>query len=126
MAASVVTAIGYSLFTVGARSFGGGYTEDFGSAENLFLGTLTLVVCLIWNIFAKGYLKQLSVLAGLIVGYIVSIFMGRPANGRLIFSLIVPLLLSLICTFSFRCFVSATPIMPWYEPILRSLWRALT
>jgi len=77
VAASVVTAIGYSLFTVGARSFGGGYAPDFGSAENLFLGTLTLMVCLIWNIFAKGYLKQLSVLAGLIVGYVVSVFMGK-------------------------------------------------
>lgn len=77
VAASVVTAIGYSLFTVGARSFGGGYTEDFGSAENLLLGTITLLVCLIWNIKAKGYLKQLSVLVGLIVGYLVAICMGK-------------------------------------------------
>ncbi len=77
VAASVVTAIGYSLFTVGARSFGGGYTEDFGSAENLLLGTITLAVCLLWNIFSKGFMKQLSVLAGLIVGYIVAIFMGK-------------------------------------------------
>ena len=77
VAASVVTAIGYSLFSVGARSFGGGYAEDFGSAQNLFLGTLTLFVCLGWNIAAKGYLKQLSVLAGLIVGYIAAIFMGK-------------------------------------------------
>ena len=77
VAASVVTAIGYSLFTVGARSFGGGYTEEFGSATNLLLGTITLAVCLMWNIFMKGYLKQLSVLAGLIVGYIVAVFMGQ-------------------------------------------------
>lgn len=77
VAASVVTAIGFSLFTVGARSFGGGYNEDFGSAQNLLLGTITLAVCLIWNIAVKGYLKQLSVLAGLIVGYIVAIFMGK-------------------------------------------------
>ena len=77
VAASVVTAIGYSLFTVGARSFGGGYTAEFGSAQNLLLGTITLAVCLGWNIFAKGYLKQLSVLAGLIVGYIVAILMGK-------------------------------------------------
>ena len=77
VAASVVTAIGYSLFTVGARSFGGGYAEDFGSAQNLLLGTITLVVCLGWNVFAKGYLKQLSVLAGLVVGYVVAIFMGK-------------------------------------------------
>ena len=77
VAASVVTAIGYSLFTVGARSFGGGYAADFGSAQNLLLGAITLCVCLLWNIFAKGYLKQLSVLVGLIVGYIVAIFMGK-------------------------------------------------
>ena len=77
VAASVVTAIGFSLFTVGARSFGGGYVEDFGSAENLILGTITLAVCLIWNCMAKGYLKQLAVLAGLVVGYVVAIFMGR-------------------------------------------------
>lgn len=77
MAASVVTAIGFSLFTVGARSFGGGYATDFGSMSNLLLGLITLATCLLWNMFAKGYLKQLSVLAGLIVGYVVAIFMGK-------------------------------------------------
>ena len=56
VAASVVTAIGFSLFTVGARSFGGGYHEDFGSAQNLILGTITLIVCLVWNCLATGYL----------------------------------------------------------------------
>lgn len=77
VAASVVTAIGFSLFTVGARSFGGGYNDDFGSAQNLILGIVTLATCLLWNIFAKGYLKQLSVLAGLVVGYILAITMGK-------------------------------------------------
>ena len=77
VAASVVIAIGFSLFTVGARSFGGGYATDFGSVSNLLLGLITLATCLLWNMFAKGYLKQLSVLAGLIVGYIVAIFMGK-------------------------------------------------
>ena len=77
VAASVVTAIGFSLFTVGARYFGGGYATDFGSVSNLLLGLITLATCLLWNMFAKGYLKQLSVLAGLIVGYIVAIFMGK-------------------------------------------------
>ena len=77
VAASVVTAIGFSLFTVGARFFGGGYATDFGSVSNLLLGLITLATCLLWNMFAKGYLKQLSVLAGLIVGYIVAIFMGK-------------------------------------------------
>ena len=77
VSASVVTAIGYSLFTVGTRSFGGGYADDFGSWKNLCIGLVTLVVCLLWNILAKGYLKQLSVLAGLIVGYVLSIFLGK-------------------------------------------------
>lgn len=77
VAASVVTAIGFSLFTVGTRSFGGGYNDDFGSAQNLILGTVTLITCLLWNILAKGYLKQLSVLAGLVVGYVAAIFMGK-------------------------------------------------
>lgn len=77
VAACVVTAIGFSLFTVGARSFGGGYADDFGAPKNLLLGTITLVTCLLWNIKAKGYLKQLSVLVGLTVGYVVAIFMGK-------------------------------------------------
>lgn len=77
VAACVVTAIGFSLFTVGARSFGGGYADDFGAPKNLLLGTVTLATCLLWNIKAKGYLKQLSVLARLTVGYIVAIFMGK-------------------------------------------------
>ena len=51
----VVTTIGYSLLTVGVRSFGGGYTENFGSAQNLMLGLITLAACLLFNIFAKSY-----------------------------------------------------------------------
>ena len=76
VAASVVTTIGYSLLTVGIRSFGGGYTKDFGSPQNLLLGSVTLIACLLFNIFAKSFWKQLSVLFGLIVGYILAAFMG--------------------------------------------------
>lgn len=62
VAASVVTAIGYSLFTVGTRSFGGGYTENFGSPQNLLLGTITLVALAMGmvdlsGIFSGGYLS---------------------------------------------------------------------
>lgn len=76
VSATVVTAIGFSLFTVGARSFGGGYNDDFGSLQNLSVAGITLLTCILWSIFAKGYLKQLSVLAGLIVGYILSAVFG--------------------------------------------------
>ncbi len=77
VAASVVTAIGFSLLSVGANSFGGGSgSENFGSVENLVLGSVTLVCCIGFNIFAKGYWKQLSVLFGLVVGYVLAIMMG--------------------------------------------------
>lgn len=77
VAASVVTAIGFSLLSVGASSFGGGSgAEDFGSWQNLLLGFITLLCCLLFQIFAKSYFKQLSVLFGLVVGYIVAACMG--------------------------------------------------
>lgn len=72
----VVTTIGYSLLSVGVRSFGGGYTEGFGSVQNLTIGTITLAACLLFNIFAKSFWKQLSILFGLIVGYGVSLCFG--------------------------------------------------
>lgn len=77
VSASVVTAIGFSLLSVGSTSFGGGSgSENFGSAENWILGTITLLCCILFNIFAKSYWKQLSVLFGLVVGYLVAIPMG--------------------------------------------------
>ncbi len=77
VAACVVTAIGFSLLSVGANSFAGGVgSPNFGSWQNWVLGSVTLVSCIIFNIFAKKHLKQLSVLFGLIVGYILAIAMG--------------------------------------------------
>lgn len=77
VAASVVTSIGFSLLSVGASSFGGGSgSENFGSVKNLILGTVTLICCITFNICAKSYWKQLSVLFGLVVGYILAIMMG--------------------------------------------------
>ena len=77
VSASVVTAIGFSLLSVGSTSFGGGSgSEDFGSAKNWILGSVTLLCCILFHIFAKSYFKQLSVLFGLIVGYLIAIPMG--------------------------------------------------
>lgn len=77
VSASVVTSIGFSLLSVGANSFGGGAgAADFGSLKNWALGTFTLLCCIGFNIFAKEKLKSLSVLFGLVIGYIAAIFMG--------------------------------------------------
>ena len=78
VSACVVTAIGFSLLSVGANSFAGGVgAADFGSAQNWILGTVTLLSCILFNIFAKGHLKQLSVLFGLVVGYVLALVMGK-------------------------------------------------
>ena len=77
VAASVVTSIGFSLLSVGASSFGGGSgSENFGSAQNWILGTVTLLSCILFNLLAKSYFKQLSVLFGLVVGYILAVCMN--------------------------------------------------
>lgn len=77
VAATVVTAIGFSLLPIGANSFAGGQgAADFGSVQNWIVGTVTLLTCLLCQIFARGFLRSLSVLVGLIVGYILSICMG--------------------------------------------------
>ena len=76
VSASVVLTIGFSLLGVGARSFGGGYVADFGSGKYMLLGSITLVSLLVWQVLAKGFKKQLAILFGLIVGYIVALFMG--------------------------------------------------
>lgn len=77
VAATVVTAIGFSLLPIGANSFAGGQgAADFGAAQNWIVGSVTLLTCLLCQIFGKGFLRSLSVLVGLIVGYVLSLFMG--------------------------------------------------
>ena len=78
VSAIVVTSIGFSLLSVGATSFGGGSgAKDFGSWQNLTLGLISLVACLAFQLLMRGTAKQLSVLFGLVVGYVVAIFMGK-------------------------------------------------
>ena len=74
---TVVCGIGLSLFSVGIRAIGGGYSEDYGSSQNLVIALITLVFYLLWLIFSKGAARSLSVLAGLIVGYIVAACLGK-------------------------------------------------
>lgn len=77
VAATVVTAIGFSLLPIGANSFAGGQgAADFGAAHNWIVGSVTLLTCLGCQVFARGLLRSLSVLIGLIVGYILAVFMG--------------------------------------------------
>jgi len=77
VAATVVTAIGFSLLPIGANSFAGGQgAADFGSLHNWIVGTFTLLVCLGFQVFARGFLRSLSVLIGLLAGYILAVCLG--------------------------------------------------
>ena len=113
VSACVVTAIGFSLLSVGANSFAGGSgAADFGSLQNWILGSITLVCCICFHIFAKGHLKQLSVLFGLVVGYIVALCMGKvdlsALDGVAMFSL--PQLMPYKPVFNLSAIVSVTMI----------------
>mgnify|MGYP004443843775 FL=1 len=77
VAATVVVGIGFSLLPIGANSFAGGQgAPDFGSAANWIVGSVTLLSCLICQVFAKGVFRSLSVLAGLAIGYTLALCMG--------------------------------------------------
>ena len=72
--ACVVMAIGLSLLSVGMNSFGGGQgAADFGSWYHLVIAVITLVSCLVFKNVAKGVWRNLDVLFGLGVGYVVSL-----------------------------------------------------
>lgn len=77
VSATVVTAIGFSLLPIGANSFAGGVgAADFGSLNNWIVGSVTLLACLLCQVFAKGFLRSLSVLVGLVVGYVLACCLG--------------------------------------------------
>ncbi|MEG1099543.1 MAG: nucleobase:cation symporter-2 family protein [Cetobacterium sp.] len=74
----VVLSIGLSLLPVGINSFAGGVgAADFGSLENLFIGTVVLVTVVFFKQFTKGILSTGSIFIGTIIGFIIAIIMGK-------------------------------------------------
>lgn len=83
VAGCVVTSIGLSILSVGVSSFCSSGAYETGAWQNLLVGTITLVACISFNSIAKGFIKQLNVLFGLFVGYIVSIGFGMVNFGAI-------------------------------------------
>ncbi|MGL5541732.1 MAG: uracil-xanthine permease family protein, partial [Fusobacteriaceae bacterium] len=74
----VVLSIGLSLLPVGVKSFAGGVgAPDFGSMDNLLLGTIVLVTVIFFKQFTKGIWSTGSIFIGTIVGFIAAVFMGK-------------------------------------------------
>lgn len=78
---SVVTIIGLTLIPVALTDLGGGQAAkdmgSFGSPLNLSLGFGVLVFIILMNRFAKGFLRSISVLIGLIVGTLAAAYFGN-------------------------------------------------
>jgi len=85
VSAIVVLALGLSLLSVGINDFLSISDRSLGlvNAEGVYqfdiawpyliVAFVTLITCLLWQIFVKGVWKNVSILAGLVVGYIVSL-----------------------------------------------------
>ncbi len=81
---TVVLSIGLSLIGVGVGSFGGGKSmPDYGSAENLMVGFVVLVVIVALKHGTKGITSYASIFIGIIVGYVMVAIMAQvlPTTG---------------------------------------------
>ncbi|SHH02691.1 nucleobase:cation symporter-2 family protein [Virgibacillus chiguensis] len=74
---SVVTIIGITLIPVAINNMGGGQgASDFGSLVNISLSFGTLLFIIILYRFAKGFMKSIAILVGLIIGTLAAGMMG--------------------------------------------------
>ena len=77
---TVVLSIGLSLYETAITYMGGGSATQsagtFGSPEFWILAVVALVVTLACSLFGKGYLKVSGMLIGIVVGYVIALFMG--------------------------------------------------
>ncbi|MBY9078918.1 purine permease [Paenibacillus sp. HN-1] len=75
---TVVTLIGLSLIPTGIKNMAGGNgSKDFGSLDNLALSFGVLVLILLLNRYSRGFIKSLSVLAGILIGTLAATLMGK-------------------------------------------------
>ena len=74
---SVVTIIGITLMPVAMNYIAGGQgAKDYGDPKHILLGFATLIIILILQRFARGFLKSIAILLGLILGTILASVFG--------------------------------------------------
>ncbi len=76
---SLITVIGFTLIPVGFQNWGGGDTaaKSFGSLTNLSIGLVTMLIILLFTIFAKGFIKSIAILLGIILGTVFAGLLGE-------------------------------------------------
>lgn len=75
---TLITVIGLTLIPVAFQNMGGGNAQakDFGDAKNLIAAFITILIIVVIEVWAKGFLRSISVLIGLIVGTLIASCMG--------------------------------------------------
>ena len=75
---TVITVIGLTLIPVAITKIGGGdaAAASFGAPDNLLLGFVTIALIIGIQIFAKGFLRSIAVLIGLIGGTLLAAVLG--------------------------------------------------
>lgn len=75
---TLITVIGLTLIPVAFQNMVGGNAQakDFGDAKNLIAAFITILIIVVIEVWAKGFLRSISVLIGLIVGTLIASCMG--------------------------------------------------
>jgi xanthine permease len=74
---TIISTIGITLFPVAITWAGGGHgAPDFGAPRNLLIVAAVLLTILVINKYARGFLSNVSVLLGMIVGFVLALAFG--------------------------------------------------
>ncbi|GAA3633079.1 nucleobase:cation symporter-2 family protein [Lactobacillus hamsteri] len=75
---TLITVIGLTLIPVAFQNMGGGTAsaKDFGDPKNLITAFFTILVIILIEVLAKGFLKSIAVLIGLVLGTLLASGMG--------------------------------------------------
>lgn len=75
---SLITIIGFTLVPVGFQDLGGGNpsAHSFGDPKNLLVGFITIAIILCLNAWAKGFLRSIAILLGILISSFIAGAMG--------------------------------------------------
>ena len=74
---TIILSIGLSLYPIAINYMAGGEgSVGYGSLQNWIIAGITLATVIFCNMFCKGYISLAGIVIGVLVGYVVSMFMG--------------------------------------------------
>lgn len=76
---SLITIIGFTLVPVGFQDLGGGTptASSFGNPTSLIVGFLTIAIILLFSAFARGFMKSIAILLGILIASFIAGGMGQ-------------------------------------------------